>query len=104
MSEADRAGEHDAPGVASPALVELQQLALDVIGAARTLLDAAESAVRDPVAVDAVARSVTDGAKAASMAAISLLSLLLPSEHNPEETSMPSGEVSPEGVDQDGVG
>lgn len=72
-TESDAGGEAgggavgENPGVAgNPAVEQFQQAALDAVQAARAMLDAAESMIRDPVAVEAVVNTVTAVARQAT--------------------------------------
>lgn len=58
-------GTGDAPGL-SPALEHLQHAALEAVRAGRALLDAAESAIRDPAALEGVIRTAAGVAKTAT--------------------------------------
>ena len=44
--------------MAGPAVEQLRRAALDAVDAARALLDAAESVIQDPAAIDAVVNTV----------------------------------------------
>lgn len=59
------AHDPDASGDASPGVDQLQQAALDAVAAVRALLDAAESVIRDPDAIQAVTGTIVDVANSA---------------------------------------
>lgn len=56
----------DPTGGIPPGLEPLQQAALEAVRAARSLLDAAESVLRDPAALDSVVRTAAGVARAAT--------------------------------------
>ncbi|MDZ7673695.1 MAG: hypothetical protein U5K30_01285 [Acidimicrobiales bacterium] len=58
-------GDTGGDGPGNPAFEQLQRAALDAVDAARAMLDAAESMIRDPAAVEAVVNTVTAVARQA---------------------------------------
>lgn len=59
------AAESGSPG---PAIEQFQRAALDAVRAARALLDAAESVIQEPAAIDAMVKTVTSVARSATEA------------------------------------
>ncbi|WP_436795607.1 hypothetical protein [Actinospongicola halichondriae] len=62
----ERTGATAAEGLGGAAVEQFQRAALDAVRAARALLDAAESVIQEPAAIEAMVRTVTSVAKTAS--------------------------------------
>ena len=56
----------DPADLGSAAVEQFQRAALDAVKAARALLDAAESVIQEPAAIEAMVKTVTTVAKSAS--------------------------------------
>lgn len=56
----------DPADLGSAAVEQFQRAALDAVKAARALLDAAESVIQEPAAIEAMVKTVTSVAKSAS--------------------------------------
>lgn len=59
-----------AEAVAGAAVEQFQRAALDAVRAARALLDAAESVIQEPAAIEAMVKTVTSVARSASEAVV----------------------------------
>lgn len=65
----DRAAGPGVDGLGGVAVEQFQRAALDAVRAARALLDAAESVIEEPAALEAMVKTVTAVAKSAADAA-----------------------------------
>ena len=91
--ENDPNDAHAQPGPGSPAIEQFQRAALEAVRAARALLDAAESVIEEPAAIEAMVNTVSSVAKTATDAIAGFASsgMAGPATRDADDDDPPSG-------------
>lgn len=87
-------GETGAAGDGPPGVEAFQQVALEAVRAARAMLDAAESMIRDPATLESVISTVAGVARSATGAVVDFTTAAAPDSRRGADPS--DGEVDPD--------